>query len=72
VILFSSPLSPYSARVKISLRYKDIGFEPVKPSSLGGMTSPRFLAVAPLGRIPTRSWSIWKTAFPNRPCGRQH
>lgn len=52
MILYSSPLSPYSARAKISLYYKDLSFYPVKPSSLGGMTSPAFLAVAPLGRIP--------------------
>jgi glutathione S-transferase len=45
-------MSPFSARAKFSLYYKNIDFKPVKPSSLGGMKSSAFLAVNPLGRIP--------------------
>jgi glutathione S-transferase len=50
--LYGSPLSPFTARVRYSLYFKDILFEQVKPSSLGGMRSPAFLAVSPLGKIP--------------------
>lgn len=50
--LYASPLSPFSARVRFSLYFKNIPFEQVKPSSLGGMRSPGFLAVTPLGKIP--------------------
>jgi glutathione S-transferase len=45
-------MSPFSARAKFSLYYKNIDFKPVKPSSLGGMKSPAFLAVNPIGKIP--------------------
>ncbi len=50
--LYTSPLSPYSARVRASLYHKGIEVEMIKPSSLGGMSSPGFLAVTPIGKIP--------------------
>jgi glutathione S-transferase len=52
VILYASPMSPFSARVRFSLFYKDIRFDQIKPSQLGGMSAPEFLAVSPLGKIP--------------------
>lgn len=52
MILYSSPLSPFSARVRFSLDYKAIAYDAIKPSALGGMGSPAFRAIAPLGRIP--------------------
>ena len=50
--LYGSPMSPFTARVRFSLYYKDLPFEQIKPSSLGGMKSDAFLAVNPLGKIP--------------------
>jgi glutathione S-transferase len=50
--LYTSPLSPYSARVRASLYYKGIDVEMIKPSSLGGMGSPAFRAITPVGKIP--------------------
>lgn len=50
--LYSSPLSPYSARVRASLYYKSLQAEMIKPSSIGGMTSPAFKAITPIGKIP--------------------
>jgi glutathione S-transferase len=45
-------MSPFSARAKFSLYYKNLDFKQVKPSSLGGMTSAAFLAINPIGKIP--------------------
>jgi len=50
--LYTSPLSPYSARVRASLYFKGLGVEMIKPSSLGGMASPAFRAITPIGKIP--------------------
>jgi glutathione S-transferase len=50
--LYASPMSPYSARVRASFYFKDIAVEMIKPSSIGGMGSPAFLAVTPIGKIP--------------------
>lgn len=50
--LYTSPLSPYSARVRASLYYKGLQAEMIKPSSLGGMTSSAFKAITPIGKIP--------------------
>ena len=50
--LYTSPLSPYSARVRASLYFKGLEAEMIKPSSLGGMTSPAFKAITPIGKIP--------------------
>ena len=50
--LYTSPLSPYSARVRASIYHKGLEVEMIKPSSIGGMTSPAFLAVTPIGKIP--------------------
>ena len=50
--LYTSPLSPYSARVRASLYYKGLQAEMIKPSSLGGMTSSAFREITPIGKIP--------------------
>lgn len=50
--LYTSPLSPYSARVRASLYYKALDVEMIKPSSLGGLASPAFRAISPIGKIP--------------------
>jgi glutathione S-transferase len=50
--LYTSPLSPYSARVRGSLYYKGLEAEMIKPSAIGGMKSPAFRAVTPIGKIP--------------------
>lgn len=50
--LYTSPLSPYSARVRASLYYKAIGVEMIKPSSLGGLASSVFRGINPIGKIP--------------------
>lgn len=50
--LYSSPLSPYSARVRVSIYAKQLDLEIIKPSSIGGMKSEAFLAVTPIGKIP--------------------
>lgn len=50
--LYTSPLSPYSARVRASLYHKGLDAEMIKPSSLGGMASPAFQAITPIGKIP--------------------
>ena len=52
MIIYGSPMSPFTARVRFSLYFKDLPFEQVKPSSMGGMKSDAFLAVAPIGKIP--------------------
>jgi maleylpyruvate isomerase len=49
--LYSRPLSPYSARVRVALYHKGIDFEHVVPE-MGWSKDPAFLAVNPLGRIP--------------------
>src|SRR5262245_30384606 len=50
--LYTSPLSPYSARVRASLYYKGIAVEMIKPSSIGGMAWPAFRALTLIGKIP--------------------
>lgn len=50
--LYSAPLSPYSARVRASLYYKGLVVEMIKPSSIGGIASPTFRSITPIGKIP--------------------
>lgn len=50
--LYSSPLSPYSARVRLSVYAKKLDLQMIKPSSIGGMKSEAFLAITPIGKIP--------------------
>jgi glutathione S-transferase len=50
--LYTSPLSPYSARVRASLYHKGLKVEMIKPSAIGGLGSPAFRAVSPIGKIP--------------------
>lgn len=49
--LYSRPLSPYSARVRVALYTKGIEVETVVPD-MGWANDPKFLEVNPLGRIP--------------------
>ena len=49
--LYSRPLSPYSARVRIALHHKGLGFEIIEPD-MGWSKDAAFLAVNPMGRIP--------------------
>ncbi len=49
--LYSRPLSPYSARVRVALYHKGIDVELVVPE-MGWSKDPAFLAVSALGRIP--------------------
>lgn len=49
--LYSRPLSPYSARVRIALHHKQLAFETVQPE-MGWGRDPAFLAINALGRIP--------------------
>ena len=49
--LYNSPMSPFGVRVKIAIRAKGVEVEEIAP--LGGApTSPEFLAVNPVGKIP--------------------
>jgi maleylpyruvate isomerase len=50
--LYTSPLSPYSARVRASIYYKGLSVEMIKPSTIGGLASPAFRAISPIGKIP--------------------
>jgi glutathione S-transferase len=50
--LYTSPLSPYSARVRASIYFKGLTVEMIKPSSIGGLASPAFRAISPIGKIP--------------------
>ncbi len=49
--LYSRPLSPYSARVRVALYTKGVDFEPLVPE-MGWAKDPAFLEVNPVGRIP--------------------
>lgn len=49
--LYSRPLSPYSARVRVALYAKGLAFEH-EVVEMGWSKSPAFLAVNPLGKIP--------------------
>ncbi len=49
--LYSRPLSPYSARVRVALYTKGLAFETITPE-MGWAKDPAFLEVNPIGRIP--------------------
>ena len=49
--LYSRPLSPYSARVRVALYAKELPFEHVVPE-MGWSKDATFLALNPVGRIP--------------------
>ncbi len=49
--LYSRPLSPFSARVRVALYHKGIDVEHVVPE-MGWSKEPGFLAISALGRIP--------------------
>jgi glutathione S-transferase len=48
--LYGSLASPYVARVVMSARHKGLDLEPAPPP--GGLKSPEFLRMSPLGKIP--------------------
>ncbi len=49
--LYDSSLSPFAARVRMALAFKNIGdWQSVTPP--GGLKSPQYLAINPAGRIP--------------------
>lgn len=49
--MYTSPMSPFAARVTIAARIKGVGIEPLAPPA-DGLKSTGFLAVNPLGKIP--------------------
>jgi glutathione S-transferase len=49
--LYSSPLSPFGARVMIAARTKGLDLR-CAPLPAGGIKSPEYLAINPVGRIP--------------------
>ncbi|WP_373545599.1 glutathione S-transferase family protein [Chamaesiphon sp.] len=50
--LYSVPLSPFAARVRLSIYRKDLPIEIVPPPA-GGIKSDMYLALNPMGQIPT-------------------
>ena len=50
--LFNFALSPFAARVRLSIYRKGLDIEIVPPPE-GGLTSDAFLALNPMGRVPT-------------------
>jgi maleylpyruvate isomerase len=49
--LYSRPLSPFSARVRVALYAKGLDFDTIVPE-MGWAKDPAFLEVNPVGRIP--------------------
>ena len=49
--LYSAPISPFAARVRIALRYKGLECELVPPPSTG-LKGPEYLALNPIGKLP--------------------
>ena len=50
--LYSAPLSPFAARVRLSIYRKGLSIEIVPPPE-GGIKSDAYLALNPMGQIPT-------------------
>jgi len=48
--LFNSGLSPFAARVRMALYFKNIDWEDISPP--GGLKSEEYLSINPAGRIP--------------------
>jgi glutathione S-transferase len=51
VKLYSSPISPFAARVRIAIRYKGVDCELVAPPPTG-LKGPEYLALNPMGKLP--------------------
>jgi glutathione S-transferase len=49
--LYSAPISPFAARVRIALYYKGLACEFAAPPDTG-LRGPEFLALNPMGKIP--------------------
>lgn len=49
--LYSADLSPYASRVRLAIYAKGLDIEIVPPAG-GGMKSPEYLAVNPIGKVP--------------------
>ena len=75
--LYSLDLSPYASRVRVSIYAKKLPIEIVAPPA-AGIKSAEYLALNPMGKIPTAYRSLnprpssntWKTPFPIRRCVR--
>ena len=50
MILYAIPVSTYSAKVRIALDVKGVGYEMVPPP--GGYSTPAYMAIVPTGTIP--------------------
>lgn len=50
--LYGSLVSPYVARVVLAARYKGLALAPETPPG-GGIKSPEYLAINPMGKMPT-------------------
>lgn len=48
--LYTSPISPFGARVSIAAKVKGIEIEHIRP--VGGLRTPEFLALNPIAKIP--------------------
>lgn len=52
--LYSIPLSPFAARVRLSIYRKGLDhIEILPPPAEGGLKGPQFLSLNPIGRVPT-------------------
>jgi glutathione S-transferase len=51
--LYSTPLSPFAARVRLSIYRKGLDQIEIVPPPEGGLKGPSFLAINPMGQIPT-------------------
>ena len=51
MILYSAPLSPFAARVRLSIYRKGLDVT-IKGPPVGGLTGPDYLALNPMGQLP--------------------
>ncbi len=51
MMLYTSPNSPFGARITIAARTKDLAIQFVRPPA-AGIKSPEYLAINPMGKIP--------------------